>query len=408
VEFDIVIIGGGLVGATLANALSQQPLRIGIIDKVPYPLNNDPEGDARALALSETSVRCLTILNVWPRVMERACPIAEIHVSKYQSFGITRLCARDYQLPTFGYVVNAEVLNGALNNCLEAATNIQIFRPDEVVKLIRLDQGWQLDLRSQKSLTTTLLVAADGGDSYLRKHQGIHAKIIDHHQSAMVVNLELAKPHCNVAYERFTDNGSLAILPLTGNRVKCVWIFPEALVKNFQAMPEAEFLDKLQKHFGKNLGSFIRLGQRLHYPLRTILSETIYGDRLVLIGNAANTLHPVAAQGFNLGLRDAAMLAEIVVSARRRNHDIASVEVLRAYASRRQTDYKMIRQFTHHLVETHFLQGFGILACTWVPPFKKRIVARALGRQGELPKLCRGVSLIGESLAKHEVQSFNV
>jgi len=392
-RFDIIIVGGGLVGASLACALKNQALKIALIDK--SPLNSKPlhNFDARALALSLPSIECLTVLSVWQKISDTASVIEAVHVSKQGHFGVTKICASEYQLPALGYVVNADDLNVALNQVVESLPNVTVFRPDEIIKLEKTVQGWTIELSNQKNLYAKLLVAADGAASSLRKHQGIEVSIQDYQQTAIVTNIALNQPHQGVAYERFLENGSIAMLPFGNNKIKCVYVVPSDQTEILRAQSDIAFLENIQRQFGHRLGFFTQLGNRIFYPLKKICAEALYGDRLVLVGNAANTLHPIAAQGFNLGLRDAATLAEILVQAHSVNQDIGSVEVLRRYADRRRDDHQAIRYFTDSLAEPHVFQWLGILASEWVMPFKRRIAERGLGRHQNLPKLCRGVSL---------------
>jgi len=393
IEFDMIIVGGGLVGASLACALENQALKIALIDKSPLhskPLHNF---DARALALSLPSIECLQMLGVWPKICESASVIKTVHVSKQGHFGVTKICALEYQLPALGYVVNADTLNNALNHVVETLSNITLFRPAEIAKVEKIDQGWVVQLSNQKNLKTKLLVAADGSESPLRKQQGIEVKVQNYQQTAILANIGLNQTHQGIAYERFLEKGSIAMLPFGENCVKCVYIVPSDQVEILKAQSDEKFLENIQSQFGHRLGFFTQIGNRVFYPLKKLCTETLYADRFVLIGNAANTVHPIAAQGFNLGLRDAATLAEMLVQAKNANQDIGSVEVLRSYADRRRDDHQAIRYFTDSLAEPRVFQWLGILASEWVTPFKRRIAERGLGRHQSLPKLCRGVGL---------------
>lgn len=393
IEFDIIIVGGGLVGASLACALKNQALKIALIDKSPLNAKPHHNFDARALALSLPSIKCLQMLNVWPKICESASVIKAVHVSKQGHFGVTKIGALEHRLPALGYVVNADDLNNALNQVVETLPHVTLFRPEEIIKLEKRDQGSVIQLSNQKNLKTKLLVAADGSESPLRKQQGIEVKVQDYQQTAIVANIALNQAHQAVAYERFLENGSIAMLPFGENKVKCVYVVPSNQAEILKAQSDIVFLESIQDQFGHRLGFFKQLGKRVFYPLKKLCVETLYADRFVLIGNAANTVHPIAAQGFNLGLRDAATLAEILVQAQNANQDIGSVEVLRSYADRRKDDHQAIRYFTDSLAEPHVFQWLGILASEWVMPFKRRIAERGLGWHQNLPKLCRGVGL---------------
>lgn len=395
-NFDIAIVGAGLVGASLACALKNQELKIALIDKNPLSIQSQDNFDSRALALSLPSIECLKMLEVWPKISNNASAIQTVHTTKQGHFGVSKIHASEHQIPALGYVVNADDLNIALNQVVETLSNVALFRPDEILDLKRQEQGWIINLNNQKIINAKLLVAADGAESTLRKHQGIDVKTQDYQQTAIVVNVLLNQSHQNIAYERFLENGSIAMLPFGEKKVKCVWIVPSDHIEILQAQSDKEFLENIQKLFGHRLGFLKELGKRNFYSLKSICAETVYGDRLVLIGNAANTLHPIAAQGFNMGLRDAATLAELLVQAHRNNQDIGSVDVLRVYANARSDDHFIIAQFTNSLAESHVFQWLGILASEWVMSLKRAIAERGLGRQQKLPKLCRGIGLFEE------------
>lgn len=394
-NFDIAIVGAGLVGASLTCAFKSQGLKIALIDKSSLNIKSQDNFNSRALALSVPSIECLKMLDVWSKISNNASAIQIVHVSRKGHFGVSKIHASEYQLPALGYVVNADDLNIALNQVVETLSNVTLFRPDEILGLEKTehDQNWTITLSNQKKISTKLLVAADGAESALRKHQRIDVKIHDYQQTAIVVNVALNQSHQGVAYERFLENGSIAMLPFGENKVKCVWIVPSAQLKIIEAQSDKEFLENIQHHFGHRLGLFKALGKRTFYPIKNICAETLYGDRLVLIGNAANTLSPIAAQGFNVGLRDAAMLAELLVQAHQNNLDIGSVDVLRTYANCRVDDHHAIRYFTDSLAEPDVFQWLGILASEWVTSLKCAIAERGLGRQQKLPKLCRGLEI---------------
>ncbi len=395
IDFDITIVGCGLVGATLACALQDQNIKILLIDKLPLQTNLAKNLDARALCLTNPSVKCFKMLKIWPELVLDAAEIMEVQTTKQGYCGRSSIKAKDKGLSAMGYVVNADDLNMILNQKVMRIKNITIERPQQISHLEKKGLTWEITFESQKKFTTSLLVAADGADSLLRKHQGIGIKVVDHQQTAFVSNVECQQFHQYVAYERFTRNGSIAILPFGQkmHQVKCVWVVPNTEVERINALSETDYLNHIQECFGHRLGRFRQSSKRVIFPLRTIAAETLYGDRLVLIGNAANTLHPIAAQGFNLGLRDAALLAEMLVSARHNNQDLGAYDLLRGYADKRKEDHQSIRQLSMRLAEPSIWQWFGITATEWLPPFKHFITQWGLGNLYGLPKLCRGVAL---------------
>lgn len=391
-QVDITIVGGGLVGNSLACALQNQPFKMALIDQAPViPIKENI--DARALALSQSSVRCLQGIGIWKAIAADAAPIQKIHVSKQGCFGITQLVGEP-ELP-LGYVVNADRLAKVFNKTVEQLSTLEIFKPDTIVELKRIKDAWQLRLQSGSILVTKLLVAADGTHSPLRKLQGMGVTIDDQHQIALVVNVKCSESPHQVAYERFTQQGSIAMLPFK-EWVKCVWIVPTTTRTLMENMPEDEFLQHLQDAFGYRLGYLLKAGKRITYSLQTVVANSLYDQGLVLMGNAANTLHPVAAQGFNMGLRDVATLAEVLVAARQEKEAIGSVEVLRRYADLRKIDHHAIRQLCRQLAAPTIIQWLGIVACEWALPFKRFIRDWGMGRHQYLPKLCRGIGLSSE------------
>lgn len=392
-DYDVVINGGGLVGASLACALKNQPLKIAIIDPMPFTKDEKSHFDARAIALSDISIHCLKSLKIWEALHLEAEPILEVHVSKQGHFGVTRLKAEEEQHSNFGYVVNANKVNEALTNALTNAPNIDILCPDKIMGFTRENQIWNLSLDSKKTLRTALLVGAEGTDSFVRKSQGVETRMIEYAHHAIVVNVGLVQDHQGIAFERFTKEGTLAMLPFGQHKVKCVWIVPKTDSTVLMEISESKFLEKCQATFGHRLGRLEKLGKRIHYPLRQVVSETLYGDGFVLVGNAANTLNPVAAQGFNLGLRDIAELAERLVNAKQKGEEIGSITFLKEYANARVLDHQITQRLTHFLAEPKLTHWLGILACEGLPFVKPWIIQKGRGMNHSLPKLCRGIRL---------------
>ncbi len=391
-NFDIIISGRGLVGASLACCLKNQNLKIAIIDKfLPALLGKK---NARALALSPPSIKCLEMIDVWPKIAQEASAIVKVHVSKQKHFGVTEISAAQFKLPALGAVIDADILNHALLETLSSLPNVTSFCPDEIIGLSQSKDECSMQLSSGQHLTAKLLVAAEGAVSSLRKKAGIGVKVSEHEQSAIVANVQFEQPHQGVAFERFTENGSLALLPLQMGGMKCVWIVANPQLHHSLSLEKESFLKKIQEIFGFRLGTLLSVGERVCYPLRTVVADALYSDRLVLIGNSANNLHPIAAQGFNLGLRDAAILAEKIVDILAKDEEIGTIQFLQGYAKARENDHHQVRQGTQRLLEPSALQSLGILASEYFPALKHKIGGWGLGENTCLPKLCRGVKLV--------------
>jgi 2-octaprenyl-6-methoxyphenol hydroxylase len=406
-DYDILIIGGGLVGASLACTLGSSGLRIGVVEAVPLSSAAQPSYDDRAVALAFGSRRIFEGLGLWADI-ERlgAYPIEHIHISDRGRFGFTRLHAADAGLPALGYVVPTRVLGSALYQALQGMPNVHLFCPAAMQSLHIGDDAAVLDIKEgseTKTLRTPLVVAADGAHSAVRRATGIEAVRSEYEQVAIVTNVTAAEPHRNTAYERFTDSGPLAILPMAGNTCGVVWSARHAEVDAILAWSDEEFLARLQERFGERLGRFSRVGKRVSYRLALTRVREHVRERLVLIGNAAHTVHPVAGQGFNLGLRDVAALSEVIEDAMKEGADIASVAVLRRYADWRVRDNQVTARFTDGLIRlfsndlTPLVVGrnLGLIAADLLPPVKRGFIRMTSGLAGRLPRLVRGLSVRG-------------
>ena len=403
-NFDILIIGGGLVGASLACALRASPLRIGVIEAVPLAASTQPSYDDRTLALAWGSKKIFEGMGVWNGLAPEATPIERIHISDRGHFGVTRLSAAEAGLPALGYVVANRALGVVLLKTMQASKNIEWLCPAEMQE-IRLDPvAASVTVRhdnASKTLTARLVIAADGAHSAVRAALGIEAERTEYCQSAVVTTVTAGEPHGNTAYERFTDTGPLALLPLRKNECAVVWSAKEAEVPTILGWSDAEFLNQLQDRFGDRLGAFTQPGKRAAYPLALTRVQEQVRERLALIGNAAHTVHPVAGQGFNLGLRDVASIAEILTDAVRAGEDIGSFAVLRRYADWRQRDNQITAGFTNGLIRVFsnnafpltFLRNAGLLAVDLMPGVKRGFVRVTSGLSGRLPRLARALPL---------------
>jgi 2-octaprenyl-6-methoxyphenol hydroxylase len=403
--YDIIIIGGGMVGASLACALRGSGLRLALVEAVPLQTHDHPGYDERTIALAYGSRRIFDTLGVW-RAIEPAAiaPIEHIHISDRGHFGFTRLHATDADLPALGYVVPTRALGAALQKTLAGAPTVEILCPATVTDL-RLDPDCAAITVKQgdaeRVVTARLAVAADGIFSPVRRSVGIEAERTEYDQTAIITTVAVSRPHGNTAYERFTATGPLALLPMAENRMAVVRSTPRADVDAVLAWGEAEFLADLQERFGDRLGAFSRPGRRVAYPLALVRVAEQVRERLALIGNAAHGVHPVAGQGFNLGLRDVATLAETLVGAQRAGDDIGSLAVLEKYAGWRKRDNRATQGFTNGLIRTFsndfaplvLARNLGLVAVDLLPGAKRRFIELTSGLAGRQSRLARGLSL---------------
>jgi 2-octaprenyl-6-methoxyphenol hydroxylase len=414
VEVDVAIVGGGMVGASLALALAQSPLRVALVEGVdPAAAAPQPSFDDRTTALGNGTRRILEALGVWQQVRPEAAPIRTIHVSDAGRFGFARLDAAQQGIDAFGYVVVNRVLGRALWSQLAQAPAVLCCMPARA-------SGGELDGEARvlvlesaapgvpPRLRARLVVAADGAQSLLRSAAGIDADVEDYGQVAVIANLSPDRPHQDVAYERFTPSGPMALLPLASGDWGVVWTLTPERAREALDWDDARFIDELQRCFGWRAGRFTRVGRRAAYPLRLMRAERASAARLVLIGNAAQSLHPVAGQGFNLGLRDAATLAEVLVERALRSDatpaagfDAGAAAVLTEFAARRSEDRAGVTRFTDGLVRLFgdtrpgvgMARDLGLLLFDLSPTAKAALSRVSWGFAGRTPRLARGLPL---------------
>lgn len=402
-EFDIAIIGGGMVGASLASLLSasQPNWQIALIEinSLRENTDNDPSSfDARATALAHGSAEIFQQLGVWPQLQQHLTSIHQVHVSDRGHFGGGVIDAAEQKVDAVGYVVENAWLGSVLLAHVQQQKNITYFAPARVETLLPQYQGALLTVRSEANscfeLKCKLAVIADGGESPMRRALGIAKKVIDYHQTAIITNVAFSQPHKGVAYERFTAQGPLALLPLgdspESRRAALVWTLSEQEAAQHMRGSDTEFLNALQERFGQRLGRFERVGRRYAYPLQLITAEEQIRSHLVLVGNAAHFLHPVAGQGFNLALRDCVALTETLVEAQQQQKIIGELAVLQNYLQRQELDQLLTIQFSDRLVRSFStsnlpliaLRHLGLISLAGLPAVKKLFAAQTMGTAG--------------------------
>jgi len=413
-DFDVIIVGGGLVGASLACALVSAKLdtalKIAVIESFEFDDKKHPSFDSRTVALSYSSKEIFNSLGLW-KVIENlgACAIKDIHISDRGHLGVSHLRAAEQDADALGYVVENQYLGMVLHQRIKETNNITLFCPTTLKSFeIKADYAEVEIIQNDtaKKITAKLLVAADGGQSFIREQAEVKTRQLDYNQTAIITNVACDQPHQNIAYERFTDSGPLALLPLNDgeneqNRYSLVWTLKDNQVEHYLTLDDEAFLVALQNRFGIRAGKFIKTGVRVSYPLAYMRTKESVRPRIAIIGNAAHTLHPVAGQGFNLGLRDVASLAQIIVDAAREKNDMGELYILKMYESWRQRDLvqttlstdSLVRLFTTTFPPVVVARNMALLAFDMFPGLKKHIGRQAMGFVGKVTRLARGLPL---------------
>lgn len=384
--WDVVIVGAGLVGTSLALALDRlHGVRVLAIEAQPAPSPQAPRWDERHFALGRASTLALDDLGV-AYGLEGQYPIRRIHISRRGAFGRTLLDAAAHALPAFGQIVPARQLGGALETAMVRTTRIERVRPARLQHFTTHDAQVELDVcigDDTKRLRTRLLVAADGTDSAIRNALALPLQRHDYAQTAIVTAVEVAHDLDGCAYERFTDSGPIALLPLAGRRAGLVMGLTPDHAAIALAMSDEDFLRLAEQRFGSRLGRWLRVGQRQPWPLKLQFAERVIDRRVAVIGNAAQTLHPIGAQGFNLGLRDALALADVVAAHR---DDPGSPSALADYAARRREDRERTTRFSDALARFMAsdlpiapLRSLALLSADQWPPLRDALVHAAMG-----------------------------
>lgn len=390
-RYDIAIIGQGLVGSILGIALAKRGYRIALIEAKSPPTSDHPNYDERSLALGSKSRQILDHLGVWKDIAADATPIEHIHISERGRMGSTRLNAAELATCEMGYVVTLTHLGTIAQQRLDSAGGITHLQNHRLGALEFAGDEIQLTLDHNGQtigLNAELLIGADGSGSRTRELLGIKQTKHEFGQSAIVANITPEKPHNNEAFERFTPEGPIALLPLSKQRCALVWTRAPEAARATMALDEQEFLRALNRSFGYRLGRFIKTGRRDLFPLSMLLPERLTAPRALLIGNAAHTLHPVAGQGLNLALRDVAVLLDMLDQ----GAELGSTEQRLTYETLRMRDIKDTSLYTFTLVKLFSNQSpllshsraAGLALLDKLPTLKKRIAKIGMGHRSYL------------------------
>jgi 2-octaprenyl-6-methoxyphenol hydroxylase len=399
-EVDVAIVGGGMVGASLAAALAGTGRRLLLVESVPFGAQAQPSFDERTTALGNVSRRIFEGLGVWQSMAPEAAAIRSIHVSEAGHFGAARLSAAEHGIAAFGYVVPNRRIGAVLWERLAAMPDLRLCAPARVQDVAVSEERVRFTILDESGaalqVAACLVVAADGAHSQIRAAAGIGAHVEDYDQVAVVANVAADRAHDGQAYERFTAAGPLAVLPRHDGSLAVIWASRPQRAAELLALDDHSYLAELQTLFGWRAGRFERVGRRGSYPLQLTRATATTATRTVLIGNAAQALHPVAGQGFNLGLRDAAMLAEVIANGA---GDAGAPALLRRFAQWRARDRSGVVRFTDGLVKlfgdsrpgVSLLRNLGLLMFDLAPPAKSALARVSAGFGGPSPRLARGL-----------------
>jgi len=399
---DIVIVGGGLVGASLAIALDRLGLDVGMVEATPS-VSLPPVFDERNLSFAAGTVNALTALGVMQKLQTPPAPIRRIHVSRNGDFGRVKLDAADYGREAFGQVVVARAFGDALEARLSELPRLTRYRPARFVgiedadagyRAIRIDGGVCSDTRH---IEARLIVAADGTRSSIRDALGIAAEEHDYAQTLLIARIRAQRAPDGTAYERFGNDGPTALLPRGDRHFGVIHGVAQGDADAVMKSSDEEWLTRLQSAFGWRVGKLLSSGPRSAYPALRVVAARITDERAVLIGNAAQTIHPIGAQGFNLGLRDALTLAELIG---KRGGDPGSDSLLNTYVERRHEDRMQTLAFSDGLAKVTAndsallrpLRSLGLIAADALPSAQAMLVGGAMGYRADVPALCREVT----------------
>jgi len=402
IRTDVAIAGGGMVGLTLALALAQGGMKVALADPLTPAQLLDERFDGRVSALAFASVRMMRILGLWDSLSPEAQPINDIVVSDGELGGKPSLFSLHFDHreigEVLGYIVENRHIRLALHHAAQAHPGIVLLPGVAVEGLAVRDASASLSLSDGQTIEAPLAVAAEGRESQLREAQGIRSVAWDYGQIGIVTTVAHEHPHNGVAYEHFLPTGPFAILPMTGNRSSLVWTETTEEARRLTGLDAPQFTAELRLRFGDHLGEVSPIGPRWAYPLKLHLARSYAQPRFALVGDAAHTIHPIAGQGLNLGLKDVAALAETVLDAARLGLDFGRGDVLERYERWRRFDSVALaaatdginRLMSNNVPLLRWGRDVGMGVVDMIPPLRQFFMRHAGGDVGNLPRLLKG------------------
>jgi 2-octaprenyl-6-methoxyphenol hydroxylase len=412
-RLDLAVVGAGLNGSLLALAAGEAGLRTALIDRLPLKAMGEAGFDGRTTAIAYTSQKLFQALGVWDQVATEAEPILDIRISDaghdgrasplFLHFDHREAATGNDAAAPMGWIVENRLLRAALLRLLAACPGVELIAPDEAIETKRDAHQVELRLKSGRRLTSRLVASAEGRFGTMREEAGIGARSWSYNQVAIVLVARHELPHRGVAQEKFLPSGPFAILPMRDgkggeHRSSIVWTERAKIAKRLLELDDSRFQVEFRRRFGDYLGHVEAIGPRWSHPLGLVHAERYIDERLVLVGDAAHGIHPIAGQGYNLGVRDIAALVEVLVDTKRLGLDIGAADTLERYARWRRTDNLTMvaatdllnRLFSNDVRPLRLIRDLGLAAVNRTPPLRRFFVRHAMGMVGDLPKLIRG------------------
>jgi 2-octaprenyl-6-methoxyphenol hydroxylase len=412
-RFDVAIVGAGMNGSLLALAVGEAGLDTALIDRVPLQSLTEAGFDGRTTAIAYTSQKLFKALGVWDELAGRAEPILDIRISDaghdgrasplFLHFDHREAAADEREAAPMGWIVENRFLRAAMLRRLQACPKVELVAPDEALDTARSPDKVTIKLKSGREIAARLVASAEGRFGTMREEAGIGARTWSYGQIAIVLVARHERPHRGVAQEKFLPGGPFAILPMTDgeageHRSSIVWTEKASIAKRLLELEAPRFQAEFARRFGDYLGPVEPVGPRWWFPLGLVHAERYIDERMVLVGDAAHGIHPIAGQGYNLGVRDIAALVEVLIDAKRLGLDIGAADTLERYASWRRADnFTMVaatdllnRLFSNDIKPLRLVRDIGLGAVNRVPPLRRFFVRHAMGMVGDLPKLIRG------------------
>jgi len=401
-KYDVVVVGGGMVGAALGCGLGNSALKVAMIEQIrPHHFVADQPHDLRVSALSIASRKILETVGAWDGVASRRnCPFKRMRV--WENSGDAEFCSEAINYPELGYIVENRITQLALLDRLKAFDNVHLFCPAQIKKLDYSTSGTEIELNDGRVLEAAVMVAADGGQSRVRQMVGIGVTSWDYKQHALVLYVETAYGQQAITWQRFVPSGPQAFLPLTGHFASIVWYNSPDEVRRLKALQETDLLAELVNTFPDALGKINSIQGVASFPLKRQHAQEYVKPGVALVGDAAHMINPLAGQGVNIGLLDAAALAQVLIEADRARENIAALSVLKRYERlRRNENLKMMtlmdvfyRVFSNQALPIKFFRNLGLGLAERITPAKNKVMRAAMGLEGNLPKLAKGEAIL--------------